>query len=205
MTLDEFYGPALYRMRRAEQILRSVAQRYAEISAHDEDVRSVIYIRSRIKSPDSAKKKLHRLSLPETGETAMREIYDTVGIRIVCAFADDIYTAADWLKEQPELDIAGQKDYCAYPKPNGYRSYHIRALVSVPDEEPVRSEIQLRTIAEDFWATLEHQMKYKKNLPHEEMIRNELKRCADEIASVDLSMQTLRDIILKSSQSTFRL
>ena len=64
----------------------------------------------------------------------------------------------------------------------------------------MRSEIQIRTIAEDFWATLEHQMKYKKNLPYEEMIRNELKRCADEIASVDLSMQTLRDIIFKSSQ-----
>lgn len=66
----------------------------------------------------------------------------------------------------------------------------------------MRSEIQIRTIAEDFWATLEHQMKYKKNLPHEEMIRNELKRCADEIASVDLSMQTLRDVIFKSAELT---
>lgn len=200
MTLDEFYGPELCRIRQAEQVLLALARRYAEISAQDEDIRPVVYIRSRIKSPDSAKKKLKRLAFPETGEAALRDIYDAVGLRIVCAFADDIYTAADWLKGQKELDITGQKDYCAYPKPNGYRSYHIRALVSVPGREPVKSEIQLRTIAEDFWATLEHQMKYKKDLPHEEMLKNELKRCADEIASVDLSMQTLRDVIFKSSE-----
>ena len=89
----------------------------------------------------------------------------------------------------------GKKDYIAYPKANGYRRLHLIIQFTKFDLQGVEAEIQIRTIAIDFWATLEHQIKYKGNVPHEKTIRRELKRCADEIASVDLSMQTIRDIL----------
>lgn len=92
-----------------------------------------------------------------------------------------------------------EKDYYAYPKPNGYRSYHILLKIADGAGKGCRAEIQVRTIANDFWATLEHQIKYKKDMPNEKLIRSELKRCADEIASVDLSMQTIRDIIRENA------
>ena len=88
-----------------------------------------------------------------------------------------------------------KKDYFAYPKANGYRSLHLIVQFTKKDLTGIKAEIQIRTIAVDFWATLEHQLKYKKIVPHEETIRKELKRCADEIASVDLSMQTIREIL----------
>ncbi len=102
---------------------------------------------------------------------------------------------AGWLKEQPGIEIVQEKDYYSYPKPNGYRSYHI-LLKTLPDE--THAEMQLRTIATDFWAELEHQLKYKKEIPNEKMLHGELKRCADEIASLDLPMQTIREIIQES-------
>ena len=96
-----------------------------------------------------------------------------------------------WLGTRPEYEIAATKDYIAYPKPNGYRSLHLVLRFHTG----IQAEIQLRTFALDFWAALEHQMKYKKNIAHEKTICDELKRCADEIASVDMSMQTLRELI----------
>ena len=96
------------------------------------------------------------------------------------------------MDDQEEIEIIKIKDYIAYPKENGYRSYHMILKIK---ELNLNAEIQIRTIALDFWANLEHQMKYKKHIKNEEMIRSELKRCADEIASVDLSMQTIKDLI----------
>lgn len=115
-----------------------------------------------------------------------------MGLRIICAFAEDVYTIVTWLKTRPEPEIIREKDYIAYPKPNGYRSLHLQIWLK---DLYLPAEIQVRTIAADFWATLEHQLKYKIDIPHEELIRSELKRCAEKKASVDLSMQTIRDII----------
>ena len=139
--------------------------------------------------------KLAKKGVPQTGEAALETVYDAVGVRAICAFAEDVYRLAEWLRAQPSLQILKEKDYYANPKPSGYRSYHVIVLVHTGEGEGMRAEIQIRTIAMDFWSTLEHQLKYKKNVPHEALIRAELKRCADEIASADISMQTIRDIL----------
>ncbi len=121
--------------------------------------------------------------------------YDAVGIRVICSFFDEVYRVAGWLKERPQIQVLQVKDYLAYPKANGYRSYHIILSILEGQGKGIHAEIQLRTMAIDFWASLEHQMKYKHKVRHEALIQDELKRCADEIASVDLSIQTIRDLL----------
>lgn len=122
--------------------------------------------------------KLRRHGMKEDSQTALQNIHDALGIRVICSFVEDVYQIARWLQER-----------------DGYRSRHLIIQFTTDDLEGITAEIQLHTIAIDFWAALEHQIKYKHNVPHEEIIRSELKRCADEIASVDLSMQTIRDIL----------
>ena len=102
------------------------------------------------------------------------------------------------LKKYKDLKVLKEKDYIKNPKPNGYRSYHIvfQVMLDIAGQEyPVNVEIQIRTIAMDFWSSLEHQMKYKKNVKNQEMIGEELKRCADEIATTDINMQAIRNMI----------
>ena len=158
---------------------------------------------ARIKSEESMREKCRRKGLPETTESALTDIRDAIGLRIVCSFVDDVYTIRDRLAALPGVSVVEEKDYIRHAKPNGYRSYHMILSVAVPDGEDAISgrdfyyaEIQLRTISMDTWAALEHHLKYKKdlggNLP---LITGELKRCADELASTDASMQTIRDLI----------
>ncbi|EET84449.1 RelA/SpoT domain protein [Clostridium carboxidivorans P7] len=131
-------------------------------------------------------------------DSALKEIYDAAGIRVICPFLDDIYWIVNMLKNQQDIKVIKEKDYIRNPKPNGYRSYHMILQVPLHLEnriEMVYCEIQIRTIAMDCWASLEHQLKYKKNIPNEKMIAEELKRCADEIASTDLNLQTISDMI----------
>lgn len=158
----------------------------------------VEHCKARIKSAKSMKEKLIRKNLPVTVESALREIHDAAGIRVVCTFLDDIYWIADMLKSQNDIQVVKEKDYIRSPKPNGYRSYHMILKVPVHLEnrvEMVYCEVQIRTIAMDCWASLEHQLKYKRNIPDEKMLVGELKRCSDEIASTDLNFQTIRDMI----------
>lgn len=146
------------------------------------------------------KDKLKRRNIPVTVKSALREIHDAAGIRVVCTFLDDIYWIAGMLRNQNDIKVVKEKDYIRNPKPNGYRSYHMILQVPVHLEnliEKVYCEIQIRTIAMDCWASLEHQLKYKKNIPDEKMIGGELKRCSDEIASTDLNLQTIRDMIIQ--------
>ncbi|WP_242655139.1 GTP pyrophosphokinase [Clostridium carboxidivorans] len=136
--------------------------------------------------------------MPVTVDSALKEIYDAAGIRVICPFLDDIYWIVNMLKNQQDIKVIKEKDYIRNPKPNGYRSYHMILQVPLHLEnriEMVYCEIQIRTIAMDCWASLEHQLKYKKNIPNEKMIAEELKRCADEIASTDLNLQTISDMI----------
>ena len=121
---------------------------------------------------------------------------------MVCNFIDDIYTCIDLIKEWDDVEIVKQKDYITNAKPNGYRSYHMILDVERTEEDIVGNtpghyyvEVQLRTIAMDTWASLEHEMKYKHKIKNPEMIGKELKRVADELASCDVSMQTLRHLI----------
>lgn len=194
MTLNEYYGPSFMAMQQTEAFLVELIAQYPQQEL--ENLKSIVYCCSRIKSPESMNRKLDSRNLPQNGATALDQLYDAVGIRIVCAFTEDVYKIIAWLRSQEELQIDCEKDYISYPKSNGYRSYHLQ--IRLP-QTGIPAEIQVRTIATDFWATLEHQLKYKQNIPHEELIRGELKRCADEIASVDLSMQTIRDIIRTSN------
>ena len=156
------------------------------------------YITSRIKSEKSMKEKLERKNLPVTLEAALNKIFDAVGIRIICSYIDDVYEIVKMLKQYKDLKVIKEKDYIKNPKENGYRSYHIvfqMKLDMAGEIKPVFIEIQIRTIAMDFWSSLEHQMKYKKNIENQDIIVKELKRCADDIATNDINMQTIRKMI----------
>ncbi len=154
----------------------------------------VEHLLSRIKSEESMREKCRRKGLPETEHSALADIHDAIGIRVVCSFIDDVYTIRDRLTAIPGFTVVDEKDYIKKCKPNGYRSLHM----ILRSDNGFYAEIQLRTISMDVWAALEHHMRYKKqvngNLP---LLTSELKRCADELASTDLSMQTIRDMILE--------
>lgn len=195
LTDKEFYGAAFPTLREAERILLEMVERYRTASGNVAGIKPVEKCQSRIKSSQSMIGKLERLNLKVNVQSALYEVYDAVGIRIICGFMDDVYRVAEWLSKQPEIEIVGQKDYIAYPKPNGYRSFHMRVKLRTGIAAGIFAEIQIRTMAIDFWATLEHELKYKKSIEQEALIRSELKRCADEIAATDLSMQTIRDIM----------
>lgn len=155
-------------------------------------------IQSRIKSPVSILTKLQKRGVPISLESIQKELNDVAGIRVICTFIDDIYTLAEKLRSQDDLVVVSVKDYIKNPKPNGYRSYHM--IVEVPvffsdAKENIRVEIQIRTVAMDFWATLEYDIKYKKEFQGCDGIVKELKECADTIAETDRRMMELRDKI----------
>lgn len=160
---------------------------------------------ARVKTPESMVEKCQRKSLPVTTESALKEIRDSIGLRIVCGFVDDIYTLAELIRQFDDCKVVAEKDYIKNAKPNGYRSYHMIVEVETPYPDCLGNEqgsyfieIQLRTIAMDSWASLEHQMKYKHDIKDPKRIVRELKRCADELASCDLTMQTIRNLIQES-------
>ena len=154
----------------------------------------------RLKSDESMAEKLSRKGYPVTADSAVSLVRDAVGFRIVCRFIDDIYETIEKIRALPGVFVVTEKDYVKNVKPNGYRSYHMILDVAEP-RDAVRGhyfvEVQLRTIAMDSWAALEHEMKYKHKVENAELIGRELKRCADELASCDVSMQTIRNLIRK--------
>lgn len=160
------------------------------------------FIKTRIKQPDSIATKLKKKGLPLTVETVRENLNDVAGIRVICAFIDDIYQVADMLTAQDDVKLIKTKDYIKNPKMNGYRSLHL--IVEVPvffsdHKEQIRAEVQIRTIAMDFWASLEHQVKYKKNVKDAENIVYELRACADVINRTDFHMQSIRDRIVEET------
>lgn len=151
-------------------------------------------IKSRIKTPSSIIKKLKRRGFPISLQSMMDNLNDIGGIRVICPFIQDIYTVADMLMRQTDLKLIEKKDYIANPKPNGYRSLHL--ILEVPIflsdcTKPVRIELQLRTIAMDFWASLEHQLRYKADIEVPDHVSDDLKECADVIAATDEEMQRI--------------
>lgn len=152
-------------------------------------------IKSRVKKPLSIVEKLHRKNLPITLDSMVNYLDDVAGIRVICSFVDDIYTVARMLVSQDDIRVIAVKDYIENPKENGYRSYHL--IVEVPvffsdRKKDMRVEVQIRTIAMDFWASLDHQLKYKKELVDGTDISRELKDCADVIAQTDEKMLDIR-------------
>jgi putative GTP pyrophosphokinase len=200
-TPEEFYGADYPRLQAALAQLDGLAEGFAATAGDSDDLKPVVYHTSRIKSPASLVEKIARKggSGASLADAIATNVQDILGLRIICAFGDDVYAAARWIGEQPNVEVLRTKDYIRHPKPNGYRSYHMNVrFTSGPAAFLPSSEIQIRTVATDFWATLEHKMKYKKTIKNPELLTQELKRCADEIASVDLDMQTLRDAIRRA-------
>lgn len=160
-------------------------------------------IKTRIKSPESIREKLVRRQLPMNFNSIESGIYDVAGIRVICSFIDDIYMLADCLLSQDDITLVERKDYIKNPKENGYRSLHL--VVEVPiflqnEKRLMKVEVQLRTIAMEFWANLEHKLRYKKNLPANvlELTAAELSECAEMSAKLDLKMQNVKNIIEKT-------
>ena len=187
------------------QILDSVLQQIQGIGQEysaEHGQKLYEHLEGRVKGEESMTQKCERKGLPLTPESALIENRDAIGLRIVCNFIDDIYTCIDLLKKQDNFQVIKEKDYIIDAKPNGYRSYHLIMEVVTPFEDVHGNkhgtyyvEIQLRTIAMDTWASLEHEMKYKHDIKNPERISKELKRVADELASCDVSMQTIRQLI----------
>jgi len=153
------------------------------------------FIKCRIKSQMSIMEKLRRKGLDYTLESILGNINDVAGIRVVCAFIDDIYAIAGMLEKQDDINVIDKDDYISNPKPNGYRSFHMDVEIPVffsDKRQKMRVEVQIRTIAMDFWASLEHQIYYKKGIHAPESIVRELKECAETIAVTDFRMQDIR-------------
>lgn len=166
--------------------------------AHDRN--PIDDIQSRLKSPESIRDKLLRKNLPYTLEAIEENLFDIAGIRIVCSFIDDIYMLADCLLQQDDITLIKRKDYIKQPKENGYRSLHL--IVEVPiflqdRKKLMKVEVQFRTIAMEFWANLEHQLRYKKSLPADivEKTEKKLNDCAKLSNLLDTQMQEIKDVI----------
>lgn len=160
------------------------------------------HLNFRIKGDESMRQKLAKRGLEPTARNALRAVTDSIGIRVVCLFIDDVYENVRLLKSLPGCSVVKEKDYIRDAKPNGYRSYHMILDVTADDMDVDGNapghyyvEIQLRTIAMDTWAALEHELKYKRDIANPELIAHELHRSANELAACDVSMQTIKNII----------
>ena len=154
-------------------------------------------IKTRLKSPESILEKLTRRNLPLTVESIEKNLFDIAGIRVICSHPSDIYNLADVLLNQDDIRLIEKKDYIANPKPNGYRSLHL--IVETPiflhaEKKLMKVEVQFRTISMDWWASLEHKIRYKKDLPTMEFIEKELYECAQISAILDERMENLQRI-----------
>ena len=151
-------------------------------------------IESRLKSPQSIIDKLQKKDLPISTEAARKNLLDLAGIRVTCYYISDIYALVEMLSRRDDFTVIKRKDYIKNPKPSGYRSYHM--ILNVPvylstHKEYAPVEIQIRTMAMDFWASLEHQLKYKTSSDIPPEISEELKKCAERIAETDMQMQKI--------------
>ena len=166
-------------------------------------------IKSRIKTPKSILEKLQRKGFEISVKGIEENLADVAGIRVICSFPDDIYATAKMLTDQDDIRVIQVKDYIINPKPNGYRSLHL--IVSVPiflqdGKRNMTVEVQLRTIAMDFWASLEHKLRYKKDIPADKAkyLEDEMLACAQISADLDMRMQNVRDVIAENTTSDER-
>lgn len=161
----------------------------------------IAYIKYRVKKPASILEKLHRRGYPVSLQSVEENLHDVAGIRVICSYVQDIYMVADMLTSQNDITVLQVKDYIANPKPNGYRSLHLVLQIPVFFSDGcklLKVEVQIRTIAMDFWASLEHQLKYKTEGPVPDEIAQELKDCSDVIANTDQRMQNIYNTLNKS-------
>lgn len=166
---------------------------------HVHQYNPIEHIKTRIKSPESIVKKLKRNGYETSIENMVKYVNDIAGVRLICSFTSDIYRLAEMIGNQSDLKVLSIKDYIKHPKDSGYKSYHM--LVSVPiylsdSVVETKVEIQIRTIAMDFWASLEHKIYYKFEGNAPENIARDLKECADMISALDEKMLSLNELIL---------
>ena len=152
-------------------------------------------IKTRLKSVDSISDKLMTQNIPITVENIEKHLHDVAGVRVICGFPSDIYTLSEAFLKQDDITLIERKDYMANPKPNGYRSLHL--IVEIPiflhdEKKPMKVEVQFRTISMDWWASLEHKMRYKKDVKVPKDIAEELRECAEAAAALDNRMEQIQ-------------
>ena len=197
-TIMFLYNSALKEVGTKLEILNDEFQ-------HVHKYNPIEHIKTRIKTPESIVKKLRRYGYEISIENMVKYINDIAGVRLICSFTSDIYRLAEMIGNQSDLKVLSIKDYIKNPKPSGYRSLHL--IVQVPiflqnEKKMVNVEVQFRTIAMDFWASLDHKMRYKKELSDEEVeiLQEELYDCARQSAVLDERMQGIRDRITKKQE-----
>ena len=159
------------------------------------DHNPIHHIESRLKSPESILKKAISKDIPVTERSLEENIHDIAGIRVICNYVDDVYKVAQLLTNQDDIQLIEMKDYIQNPKESGYMSLHL--VLEVPiflseGPKPIHVEVQLRTIAMDFWASVEHKLKYKKEIASPELFSAKLEKCASDLALIDQQMQEIR-------------
>ena len=168
---------------------------------HVHQYNPIEYIKSRIKSPESIVKKLKRYGYESTIDNMVNYVNDIAGIRIVCSFTSDIYRMAAMIGKQNDLTVVSVKDYIKHPKESGYKSYHMLVTVPIFLSDRVvdtKVEIQIRTIAMDFWASLEHKIYYKFEGNAPDYISRDLQECAEIVSMLDAKMLSLNEAILEA-------
>ncbi len=165
-------------------------------------------VKSRLKRPISIRNKLKKYGYPLTMQNIEEQLHDVAGIRVICSFPSDVYTIAEAFLSQDDVTLIRMKDYIKNPKPSGYRSLHL--IIEIPiflarEKRMMKVEIQLRTIAMDCWASLEHQIHYKKDFNFTEEMASELALCADLSAELDEKMEALRKIVRKNPEKDGRI
>lgn len=187
IQINHLYDSAIHQVETKLEIIDSEFQsRFSRNPIHS--------ISSRLKSPQSITQKLIKKNIPITAESIISNLHDIAGVRVICHYIEDIYLIADFLSMHDDIKILNQKDYIKNPKPSGYRSLHL--IITVPvylstGKKIVPVEIQIRTIAMDFWASLEHQLHYKTKSKVPDELSNELKVLAETINDTDLRMQNI--------------
>ncbi len=191
------YNAALKQVETKMEILNDEFQ-------HVHQYNPIEHIKARIKTPESIVKKLKRHGYESTIDNMVKYINDIAGIRIICSFTSDIYRIAEMIEQQKDIQVIAVKDYITYPKASGYKSYHMIVTVPVYLSDRIvdtKVEIQIRTVAMDFWASLEHKIHYKFEGDAPEHIRSELIECARMVSDLDARMLSLNEEILTISQA----
>lgn len=190
-TMMLLYNSALKEVGTKLEILNDEFQ-------HIHQYNPIEHIKSRIKSPESIVKKLKKRGLDSTIENMTEFVNDIAGIRVICSFTSDIYHIAEMIRNQNDIKVISVKDYIVSPKESGYKSYHMIVAVPIYLSDSVvntKVEIQIRTVAMDFWASLEHKMNYKLSNQAPDNIRQELYECAQMVALLDDKMLSLNEEI----------
>ena len=191
------YNAALRQIETKMEILNDEFQ-------HVHQYNPIEHIKARIKTPESIVKKLKRHGYESTIENMVKYINDIAGIRIICSFTSDIYRIADMIRDQKDIRVLAIKDYITYPKESGYKSYHMIVTVPVYLSDRIvdtKVEIQIRTVAMDFWASLEHKIHYKFEGDAPEHIKSELIECSRMVSDLDARMLSLNEEILALAKS----